>query len=148
MEKDLSSSQPLVNLIFLAGAPTFTLIPPTSQFLKFSTSFFLHGEYNSALISCVFALLERKTEIMHRRVWEKVRESVEITCQTAIRHLSINLFCYPITPLAGCFFHFSQCIWHRIQSGGQSTLYKDNETARSIFKMFVAFAFIQEDHVI
>ncbi|KAF0985894.1 LOW QUALITY PROTEIN: hypothetical protein HZS_1520, partial [Henneguya salminicola] len=29
--------------------------------------FFLHGEYNSALISCVFALMERKTEIMHRR---------------------------------------------------------------------------------
>ncbi|KAF0985581.1 hypothetical protein HZS_7779 [Henneguya salminicola] len=46
------------------------------------------------------------------------------------------------------FFHFSQCIWRRIQSGGQSTLYRDNETATSIFNMFAAVAFIQEDNVI
>ncbi|KAF0988775.1 hypothetical protein HZS_7827 [Henneguya salminicola] len=58
------------------------------------------------------------------------------------------MFCYPSTPLPDVFFHFSQCIWHRIQSGGQSTLYKDNETARSIFKMFVAFAFIKKDNII
>ncbi|KAF0985452.1 hypothetical protein HZS_6092, partial [Henneguya salminicola] len=43
---------------------------------------FIHGEYNNVLIPCVFALMERKTEIMYRRVWEKVRENVEITCQT------------------------------------------------------------------
>ncbi|KAF0985852.1 hypothetical protein HZS_5331 [Henneguya salminicola] len=40
--------------------------------------FVIHGEYNSVLIPCVFALMERKTEIMYRRVWEKVRENVEI----------------------------------------------------------------------
>ncbi|KAF0985261.1 hypothetical protein HZS_770 [Henneguya salminicola] len=55
------------------------------------------------------------------------------------------MFYYLSTPLTGCFFPFSQCIWRRIQSGGQSTLYRDNETARSIFKMFAAFAFIKED---
>ncbi|KAF0986125.1 hypothetical protein HZS_2807 [Henneguya salminicola] len=46
------------------------------------------------------------------------------------------------------FVNFTKCIWHSIQSGGQSTLYKDNETARSIFNMFAAFAFIKEDNVI
>ncbi|KAF0985537.1 hypothetical protein HZS_3757 [Henneguya salminicola] len=107
---------------------------------------FIHGEYNNVLIPCV---LERKTEIMYRRVWEKVRENVEITCQTAMydfEKASINsfMFCYPNTSLTGCFFTFSQCIWRRIQSCGQSTLYRDNETARSIFKMFAAVAFIKE----
>ncbi|KAF0987790.1 hypothetical protein HZS_7713 [Henneguya salminicola] len=58
------------------------------------------------------------------------------------------MFCYPSTSLTGCFFHFLQCIWRRVQSGGQSTLYKDNETARSIFKMFAAVSFIKEDNVI
>ncbi|KAF0986927.1 hypothetical protein HZS_1553 [Henneguya salminicola] len=36
----------------------------------------------NVLISCVFALLERKTEIMYIRVREKAREDIEITCQT------------------------------------------------------------------
>ncbi|KAF0988425.1 hypothetical protein HZS_2193 [Henneguya salminicola] len=53
----------------ITGAPIFTLIPPSSQFLKFYIScFFIHGEYNNVLIPCVFALMERKTEIMYRRV--------------------------------------------------------------------------------
>ncbi|KAF0990450.1 hypothetical protein HZS_6508 [Henneguya salminicola] len=85
MAKDLFSLQHLINLIFLAEAQTFTMIPPSSQFLKFSIScFFIHGEYNKVLILCVFALMERKNEIMYRRVWEEVRENLEITCQTAI----------------------------------------------------------------
>ncbi|KAF0988690.1 hypothetical protein HZS_6515, partial [Henneguya salminicola] len=86
-------------LNILVGALTVTLIPPSSQFLKFSTSFFFQGEYNSVLILCVFASMERKTEIMCRRVLEKVREIVEITCQTAICDLektSINSFMFSI----------------------------------------------------
>ncbi|KAF0985432.1 hypothetical protein HZS_581, partial [Henneguya salminicola] len=46
--------------------------------------FVIDGEYNNVTIPCVFALMERKTEIMYRRVWKKVRENVEITCQTAM----------------------------------------------------------------
>ncbi|KAF0986106.1 hypothetical protein HZS_5272 [Henneguya salminicola] len=34
--------------------------------------------------------MERKTEIMYRRVWEKVRENVEIACQTAITENGIS----------------------------------------------------------
>ncbi|KAF0986889.1 hypothetical protein HZS_6600 [Henneguya salminicola] len=62
---------------------------------------------------------------MYRRVWEKVRENVEITCQTGICDFdkaSINFF-----------FNLSQCIWRRIQNDGQSTLYINNETARFIY---------------
>ncbi|KAF0989929.1 hypothetical protein HZS_3811 [Henneguya salminicola] len=71
--------------------------------------------------------MKRKTEIMYRRVWQKVRENVEIACQTAVRDFekaSINsfMFYYPSTPLTGFFFHFSLYIWRRIQCGGQSTL--------------------------
>ncbi|KAF0985312.1 hypothetical protein HZS_1902, partial [Henneguya salminicola] len=97
--------------------------------------------------------MEQKIEIMYRRVWEKVRENVEILCQTAMcdfEKASINsfMFYYPRTPLTGFSFYFSQCIWRRIPSGEQSTLYRDNETASLIFKMFAAVAFIQEMNVI
>ncbi|KAF0992071.1 hypothetical protein HZS_4096 [Henneguya salminicola] len=91
-------------LNILAGAPTVTLVPPSSPFLKFSTR-----EYNSVLILYVFASVERKTELMYRRVVEKVREIVEISCQTAMcdfEKKSINsfMFFYPSTPLMKCNF--------------------------------------------
>ncbi|KAF0987020.1 hypothetical protein HZS_7160, partial [Henneguya salminicola] len=71
--------------------------------------FVIRGEYNNVLIPCVFALMEKKTEIMYRRVWEKVQENVEITCQTAMcdfekGYINSFMFCYPSTLLTGCFF--------------------------------------------
>ncbi|KAF0990859.1 hypothetical protein HZS_7917 [Henneguya salminicola] len=58
---------------------------------------------------CFFALMERKTEIMCRRFWERVRENVEITCRTAMCNFekaSINsfMFCNLSTLLTGFFF--------------------------------------------
>ncbi|KAF0988744.1 hypothetical protein HZS_1627 [Henneguya salminicola] len=65
--------------------------------------------------------MEQQTEIMYRRVWEKVRENNKITCQTAMfnlrRHLSIHLcfFIYEHT-IDWMFFHFSQCIWCQFEA--------------------------------
>ncbi|KAF0988694.1 hypothetical protein HZS_6576 [Henneguya salminicola] len=91
--------------------------------------------------------MQRKGEIIYRRVWEKVRENIEIAFQTAMcdfEKASINsfMFCNPSTPQTGFFFKFRQCKWRRIQDGGQSTFYRDNEIARLIFKMLAAFASI------
>ncbi|KAF0992881.1 hypothetical protein HZS_3713 [Henneguya salminicola] len=40
------------------------------------------------------------------------------------------------------------CIWCRLPRCGQTPLYRDNQTARSIFKRVVAFAFFQENKAI
>ncbi|KAF0991729.1 hypothetical protein HZS_2475 [Henneguya salminicola] len=58
---------------------TFMSVPITLYQL-----FVIHGEKKHVLITCVFALMEPKTEIMYGRVWRKVRENCEITCQTAM----------------------------------------------------------------
>ncbi|KAF0987124.1 hypothetical protein HZS_3656 [Henneguya salminicola] len=90
-----------------------------------------------------FALMDRKTEIAYKRVLEKVRENVEITCEIGMRDFektSINSFIFfnPSTSLTG----------HHTQRSVQSTLYLNKETVRSIFKMSAAFAFIQKENVI
>ncbi|KAF0991722.1 hypothetical protein HZS_7228 [Henneguya salminicola] len=86
---------------------------------------------------------------MCRRVWG----NAEITCETAIRDFeraSINsfMFCNPSTSLTICFSPLVNVYGVAIMAAGQSTLYRDNEIARSIFNMFAAIAFIQEDNVI
>ncbi|KAF0993418.1 hypothetical protein HZS_2350, partial [Henneguya salminicola] len=61
--------------------------------------FVIHGEYKNELITCVFGLMERKTEILDRRVWEKVRETVKIAYENVSRayeamedHICLNSF--------------------------------------------------------
>ncbi|KAF0988862.1 hypothetical protein HZS_2894 [Henneguya salminicola] len=84
MAKDLFSSQTPCQLNILRQSSSIyfdSIFKPVPEI--FYQLFVIHGEYNNILIPCVFALMERKTEIMYKRVWEKVRENVEITCQTA-----------------------------------------------------------------
>ncbi|KAF0989646.1 hypothetical protein HZS_6619 [Henneguya salminicola] len=96
---------------------TFMSVPEISyQF------FIIHGEYNNVLIPCFFALVERKTEIIYIRVWEKAEETVEITCQTTpcdFEKASINsfIFCNSKNSLKKFYLFFSQCIWRYIQRG-------------------------------
>ncbi|KAF0987224.1 hypothetical protein HZS_5189 [Henneguya salminicola] len=84
--------------------------------------FVINGEYNNVLIPCAFASMERKTEICLEEFWRK-REKMLKSHAKLPGNTSINsfVFCYPSTPLTICFFHFRQCIWCRIQSGGQSS---------------------------
>ncbi|KAF0989877.1 hypothetical protein HZS_1819 [Henneguya salminicola] len=70
---------------------TFKSVPE-----NFYQLFIIHGEYNVVLITGVFALMERKTEIRHRIVWEKMLKShANLPCGILRRHLSINL-CFVI----------------------------------------------------
>ncbi|KAF0989318.1 hypothetical protein HZS_7078 [Henneguya salminicola] len=61
--------------------------------------FVIHGEYNNVLIPRVFALMERKTEIMYRRVWEKsekmLKSHAKLPYVILRRHLLIHL-CFTI----------------------------------------------------
>ncbi|KAF0988364.1 hypothetical protein HZS_6357 [Henneguya salminicola] len=89
MEKDLFSSQHLVNLIFLARARTFALIPPSNQFLKFSTSYLLFTE-NTKIEKLRSSAEEFET------MSEKISKShAKLPCGILRRHLSIHL-CFVI----------------------------------------------------
>ncbi|KAF0990016.1 hypothetical protein HZS_3576 [Henneguya salminicola] len=72
---------------------------------------------------------------MHRKDWMNVREHVENTCETDVQDFKralINSFMFfkSTTPLTVCFFLLSQ----GIQKDEKSTLYRDNENAKLIFK--------------
>ncbi|KAF0986878.1 hypothetical protein HZS_2610, partial [Henneguya salminicola] len=79
------------NFISFDGS-RFIILTPTSlstnicfdSIFKSVSKFFsqlcvIQEECNNVFIPCFFALIEQKPEIMHRRVWEKVRGNVEIT---------------------------------------------------------------------
>jgi hypothetical protein len=44
---------------------------------------------------------------------------------------------FPRTRLTGCFFHFSQSLWKRLQSHGMTSIYKSSEKFKLYFKMII-----------
>ena len=49
---------------------------------------------------------------------------------------------FPSAVIHGCFFHFSQCLWRKVQSLGLSDQYKNDAVIRSFIKKTTALAFI------
>ena len=50
--------------------------------------------------------------------------------------------------MKGCFFHFAQAIWRKIQEHGFSKLYKESDTIGKAVKCLVALALIPKEDVI
>ena len=48
------------------------------------------------------------------------------------------LFQFPNAKHSGCFFHYTQCLFRRIQTLGLSTLYNENNEIRSLCRHLMA----------
>ena len=51
------------------------------------------------------------------------------------------------TTQKGCFFHFSQSVYRRVQTLGSSTAYLDTMMMRSVIRQMIALAVVPEQHV-
>ncbi|XP_057339488.1 uncharacterized protein LOC130676989 [Microplitis mediator] len=49
---------------------------------------------------------------------------------------------FPDAEIAGCFFHFSQCVWRHVQSTGLQKLYNTNIRFALNVRMLMALAFV------
>ena len=47
----------------------------------------------------------------------------------------------------GCYFHYAQCLWQRIQCIGLSVSYRENADHRNWFRMLLAMPFVPMPHV-
>ena len=84
----------------------------------------------------VFALLPGKSEQLYTRYFHLLKEACtqrQITLQptttfidyeTAVQNAARTSF--PGITIKGCFFHYTQCIWRKVQNTGMQTHYSDD----------------------
>ncbi|RNA24307.1 hypothetical protein BpHYR1_014380 [Brachionus plicatilis] len=109
--------------------------------------FTVHVLIKGKNLPCVYALLPNKTQKSYERLFEYLKSLIEIEPQTvgldfeqAIINSVENTF-EECTPL-GCFFHFKQRLWRRIQELGFATAYNQIDTVRVFFKKVACIAFV------
>ena len=58
---------------------------------------------------------------------------------TLIQSLELQ---FPGIAIQVCFFHFSQCLWRKVQSLGPSDWYKNDQDARSFIQRSASLALV------
>ena len=141
------------------------------QLLAESPSWFMDGTFKTApelffqlytihsctakkVLPCVYALLPNKQQATYNRLFEILKEhqnnlapqNVMVDFELAVLNAITTSF--PDSSKKGCFFHFSQAIFKKIQSLGLQVRYKDDEDFAHKVRMLAALAFVPEADVI
>jgi len=111
-----------------------------------SSSFYERDAY-----PIVFALLSDKKQQTYHRLFEEMKnigwnpQSVHLDFEIATINALTTIF--PKIKLRGCHFHFTQCLWRKIQDVGLASVYKQNEDIRMHVRKCGAMAYLPLDKI-
>ena len=131
---------------------TFSCTPMVFQQL-FTINYF----YGSKLLPAVFALCQHKNAATYSRIFAKL---VEISAQKCIWLKPRKIVCdfekalikvaseaFPAAKVQGCYFHFCQAVYRKIQKLGLADTYMKHDRFRTFVRCLMALGFLPVDEV-
>lgn len=110
-----------------------TFYSSPQQFLQIYT---LHANVEGQMFPLIYGLLPNKSKTTYSRMFRLLRHAA------TVRGLSLNPNClqldyekavhraacevFPDVSIKGCFFHYTQCIWRKVQNLGLATIYQSD----------------------
>ena len=128
-----------------------TIYTVPKQFYQLWTLFLTVGRHAIPAIHC---LLTNKDEELYVAVIQKIREIVpqlEADCvmsdwEQAARNAVKRV--YPGIRVNGCWFHYTQAIWRKIQKCGLASTYRGNSECASFVKKIMAVPFLPAELIL
>jgi len=120
----------------------------------FSQLYTFHGLKYNVSIPLIYALLPNKSMSTYKHLLSKIKDLVpEMNPRSILTDFekamiaSFNII-FPNAAHRGCFFHFTQCIWRKIQSLGLASRYSEDYIFASNLRLLAALAFVPSNNVI
>ena len=127
---------------------TFAVCP--SLFYQLYT---MHGIMKDTTEPLVYCLMRNKTKEKYEELFAALKnlnamlDPHEITTDFEIAAIEALKSSFPNANIKGCFFHFAQANWRKIQSVGLAREYQQDTEVCNILKSFVALALIPEEDI-
>lgn len=120
----------------------------------FGKLYTIHAVYSGEIISLLYVLLPDKKEATYNKMFQALKflkfdlcpKSFTTDFEKAAMNSIKNEF--PSTEIHGCFFHFSQAVWRKIQNYGLTIKYIVDVNFALQVRKLIALAFIPIDKVV
>ena len=126
---------------------TFRIAPT-----NWSQIFILMAKYDDKFVPVSFGFLPNKTESSYKVFFAMLElEMKKRNIQCSLKEMMVDfeigiqkaiLSVFDVEILA-CFFHFSQCLWKRVQAGSMSVLYVENDKFREFIRSCLSLPMIK-----
>jgi hypothetical protein len=111
----------------------------------------IHGRYEERVLPMAYCLLKRKQLRLYRQVLRSIKRRVynvtgqqfeprKVICDFELSLILALQTELSQTSIKGCFFHFTQSVWRRIQKLGLERAYRRNSTFANFAKKLMALA--------
>lgn len=131
---------------------TFKVLPPL-----FKQLYTIHGKYIDQYYPLIFCLLPSKKETTYTRMLEIIQNKAEennltfspkkVTLDFEKAVISSVSSVFPNAKIQGCLFHYSQCIWRKVQQLGLTQAYKNDAGVRKWIRRAAALPLLPEENV-
>ncbi|RNA09464.1 hypothetical protein BpHYR1_042377, partial [Brachionus plicatilis] len=101
----------------------------------------------------IYAFLTRKTQALYISFLRKIKECLEVFPKSINSDFELAFInacdkVFPGTPINGCYFHFKQSMWRKIQDVGLSEDYRADRKIRSTLLLLQCLAYLPEKDVV
>ena len=117
--------------------------------------FSIHVFEGDKLIPLIYCLLSSKTQSMYSELFRALKDKANtldiilmpslFTCDFERGLISSIRLEFPTASIRGCYFHFCQAVYRRVQTLGLSTLYIHDQESRLYIRKLLAIAFVPID---
>jgi len=117
----------------------------------------IHTQVDGIMVPVVYALLPGKSQAVYTRFLSLLQtemtnrglpfspSTVFLDFETAAQNAFLQSF--PGTSIKGCFFHYTQCIWRKVQACGLQIPYRDNENIRTVVRRAAVLPLVPLPHI-
>ena len=118
----------------------------------FTQLFTIHTVYRDHFVPLVYCLLPNKQRTTYYAALETIKRKMAdihllFNPDSVMSDFELGLInalemIFPNASLEGCYFHFTQCIWRRVQQSHLITSFRDDDVVRSLVRRLMAVAFL------
>ncbi len=116
--------------------------------MHFYQLFCVHGLYQNNSFPLFFALMTQKSRALYSKIFQVLKETLpafppsksmgdyeQASADALLEH-------FPTLETGHCQFHYSQCIWRKIQKAGLTTFYKENADFKAFAKKKMSLPYL------
>ena len=113
----------------------------------------IHGKYGNRILPFAFCMLISKHISLYRKMLHQLQlcilrvsgrpfQPCRVICDFEIALMNAIEIELPNTVIKGCFFHFCQSLWRKVQELGLSVVYRQDRCVKKVVRKIMTLAFL------
>lgn len=113
----------------------------------------IHGKYGDRVLPFAFCMLRSKETALYREMFRQIRLHItritgycfqpsRILCDFEMSLISAIQTEFPQASLHGCYFHYCQSIWRKVQELGLTTAYRRQRSVKNIIRRVMSLGYV------